>query len=592
MKVTFTPSGTQTYPNLLHLNRASNVTNQSTVERDPIFNVTEVTPSMIARINPRELNKVFDLIVIGGGINGCGIARDASSRGLSVLLLEKEDFGYGCTSASTRLIHGGLRYLEHFEFDLVRESLREREILLKNAKHLVRPIELCIPIYKGDKRGYWLIKTGMILYDLLSFDKSLPRHKMVSKDAFSSFEEAVNDESLVGAAVYWDAQSHFPERICVENALMANKDGGVVLNHTKVTSLKFVENNIGEVGFLDNITNNQYKARGKVIVNVSGPWVDSLIGLLNKNTERKIGGTKGSHIIVRKFEGGPKHGIYVGAKSDGRPFFILPWLNYYLIGTTDIPFKDNLDSLKASEDEINYLLTEANHILKNRQLKREDILYSYSGVRPLPYIDKDSKDPGKITRKHIINDHVVDGLPNFLSIIGGKLTTYRNLSEQVVDLVFKKLGYKYLPSTTQKVPLIGNPDSSQNIEAYKEDEVKKARRKRELDPEIVTHLIDLYGRRYKEVLKLASLNQDLGRLLSSHSLDIRAQVNFAIKNELALTISDILLRRTALGFSDKLGEDAIEQVAKQLQELLGLSSEEINKQIKDYEEKVVKLRKI
>lgn len=593
------PIGTQINPYLLQSRRTDfhsfnseclpDVSNESTSQQ-PNVSITSSTLSMINRINPREIEKVFDLIVIGGGINGCGIARDASERGLKVLLLEKEDFGYGCTSASSRLIHGGLRYLEHFEFDLVRESLRERELLLQNAKHLVRSLELCIPVYKGDKRSYWLIKAGMVLYDLLSFDKSLPRHKMMSKDEFVKHEKGVKSDGLLGVAVYYDAQSHFPERICLENALMAQRDGALVLNHTYVTNIDFTEDKTGKVEFLESITNKKYKVRGKVIVNVAGPWVDSLIGLLSQNIEKKIGGTKGSHIVVKKFDGGPKHAIYATAKSDGRPIFIIPWLNYYLIGTTDISYSGDLDILKAENVEIDYLLREANQILSNKTLVQQDILYCFTGIRPLPYTNK--KDPGKITRKHIISDHASDGFPNFISIIGGKLTTYRDLSEQVIDLVLEKLGYKFIHSKTKTIPLIGNPDKNVDIETYKEDELKKIKKRQDLDPEIIVHLIDLYGKRYKELLKLISQNPDLGRLLSSYSLDIKAQVDYAVKNELALTITDVLLRRTTLGFSDMLGTDAIDQVAKRLQVLLDLTQEEINKQIKDYEEKVVKHRKV
>ena len=546
----------------------------------------DLDPAMQKRFNENQFTKDFDLIVIGGGINGCGIARDASERGLRVLLLEKEDFGSGCTSAASRLGHGGLRYLEYFEVDLVRESLRERENLLKNANHLVRPLQFSIPIYKGDQRGKLKIKAGMILYDLLSRGKSLPVHKMYSREEFLEFEPSVCAENLTGAATYYDTQMTFPERICLENALMAKQSGALVLNHSEVIALNASGGRISEVGFIDQLTGKKHKARGKIVLNVSGPWVDSLCGLTGADIDRKIGGTKGSHIIVKKFEGGPKNALYATAKSDSRPFFIIPWREYYLIGTTDIPFKGDLDHLVTTKEEVKYLLDETNRVL-NKKLLDKDILFTYCGVRPLPF--EEGKVPGQITRRHIISEHNSDGLDNFISIIGGKLTTYRNLSEQVVDLILKKLTYNFVSSNTAVTPLLGCVNG--DFEEYKSSEVKKSAKKYDLDPEIVSQLIDLYGKQYKSVIKLMQENPDFGRLLSSHALDIRAQVVYALKNEMACTLSDVILRRTTLGLSEGLGEDAIPEVLKILQEVLKLDSHELDKQLKDYEQKVISLRK-
>lgn len=543
---------------------------------------------MISRLNENDLKKEFDLIVIGGGINGCGIARDASERGLKVLLLEKEDFGSGCTAASTRLIHGGLRYLEHCEFDLVRESLLERELLLKNAKHLVSPLELCIPIYKGSKRGCWLIKAGMILYDILSFDKSLPNHRMMSRDDFLKYEPSVKSENLIGAAIYYDTQVTYPERICIENILMAKQGGALLINHAEVTALNISDNKICSVEFVDHLSGVKSNVKGKIVVNASGPWVDELCSLCKKNIKKKIGGTRGSHIIVRKFVNGPSHAIYTSAKSDSRPFFIIPWQDYYLIGTTDIPVEGNINCLKAGKDEIKYLLNEANNILENINLTNNNILFSYCGVRPLPYISSSLADPSKVTRKNIICDHREDGLENFFSVIGGKLTTYRNLSEQLVNLAYKKLNCDFVSTKTKTNPLIGNINS--DLDTFKKSNLKKAQKKYDLDPEIIFHLMNVYGARYKNILDLTLQNKDLGRLLSSHALDIRAQVDYSIHNELAFTISDVLLRRTSLGLNEGLGQDAISEVAKKLQEYLNLSSGEIQKQVNDYSEKVLKLR--
>ncbi len=543
---------------------------------------------MLVRFTQDQLNKKFDLIIIGGGINGCGIARDASERGLKVLLLEKEDFASGCTSASTRLIHGGLRYLEYLEFDLVRESLCEREILLKNANHLVKPLELCLPIYKGDKRGFWLIKAGMVLYDLLSYDKSLPSHKIFPASSFKEYEPGINDQDLVSSAVYYDSQIAYPERFCIENVLLAKKYGALVINHAEVTGFSLRLGKIKSIEVIDKLSGLRYIVTGKIIINASGPWVDSLCGLTRKKINRKIGGTKGSHVIIKKFDNGPKHAIYSSAKSDSRPFFIIPWQEYYLIGTTDIPFKGDLDQLHIDKNEIDYLINEANRILKSKKITKDEILFSYSGVRPLPYVT--DKAPGSITRKHIIFDHKSDEIENFISVIGGKLTTYRNLSEQVVDLIYKKLNKDFISAKTKAVPLIGCIKGS--VQNFKSEACKKLSDKYKLDEDIINHLIDIYGNQVFNVLSLINENPDLGKLLSSYSLDIRAQVHYSLKYEMAFTISDILLRRLSLGISEGLGEDSISYVACQIKNYFNLSQNEVSGQVNDYYEKVIKLRKI
>jgi len=377
----------------------------------------------------------FDVIVIGAGINGAGIARDSAMRGLKVLVIEKGEPGMGTTVASTRLIHGGLRYLEHFEFGLVRESLREREVLLRIAPHLVRPIAITIPIYKQNKRGRLTIRAGMILYDLLSWGKSLPRHRMLSRVDTLKRWPGLNSDGLVGSALYYDAQVEFPERLVMENVLSARKVGAEVLTHTRVTNLTVANGKVSGVEFVSEAGQKQF-AEAAVVINAAGPWIDQVLEYAPVNTPKLIGGTKGSHIIVPEFPGAPANAIYVEARSDGRPIFIIPWNKLYLIGTTDVRFEGNPDEVRCEPWEIDYLLAETNLALPGAHLTRDSIVDTYSGVRPLPVTsDKDEQD---ITRRHFIRQH--PQLPNLLSIVGGKLTTYRSLAEECVDMIFQKLG--------------------------------------------------------------------------------------------------------------------------------------------------------
>ncbi|MCE3234054.1 MAG: glpD [Vampirovibrio sp.] len=519
----------------------------------------------------------YDLIVIGGGINGSGIARDAAERGLTVLLLDKDDFGAGTSAYSSRLIHGGLRYLANFEFDLVRESLRERELLLKNAPHLVRPLPMAIPVYRHSKTPRWMIGLGMLLYDLFSRGKRMPGHRMYGRKAFMRHYPAVNGQRLSGGPVYYDAQVALPERICVENAVAALESGhATVLNHARVTGFLRSDSELQGVAFTDRMTGEAYSAHGKVIINASGPWVDELLGLSGQSGERLIGGTKGSHIIVHKFPEAPETALYVEAQSDGRPFFIIPWRNdYMLIGTTDIPFEGDLDSVSAERDEVNYLLSETSRVLPSANLSLKDVLYSYAGVRPLPYTpDANDKKAGKITRKHWIVDHgkqdpAVPGaqpLQGLISIIGGKLTTYRNLGEEAVDYAVKYYqltlaGGRNVPSSnTRQRPLPGGVDIN-NLALYKSHQLAEASRYYGVPEATCSHLIDLYGSRFSQVLKLTKENPAWKEPLSPYCKDIAAQVIYAVRQELACSVQDVLLRRVGCGLDGDVGLHSLNAVA-------------------------------
>ena len=402
----------------------------------------------------------FDVIVIGAGINGAGIARDAAMRGLKVLLLDKGDIGGGTSSWSTRLIHGGLRYLEHGEISLVRESLRERSCLLNICPHLVQPLRLLVPVYQNARRGLGTIRAGMIAYDALSFGKTLPRHRMLSRAETLRQAPGLCDGGLRGAAVYFDAHVEFAERLVLENALSAIEHGATVLTYARVNKLIVEEGKVRGVEFrVQSSTSNvqsqrlsgtagvspahrdnssieeRRSASAPIIINAAGPWIDQVLTETGTSSPRLIGGTKGSHIIVAPFAGAPNTAIYVEAETDGRPFFIIPWNGKYLIGTTDIRYEGDLDHVRIDGDEINYLLRETNRVIPQALLTREQILYTYAGVRPLPFTG--DKDEQSITRRHFIRAH--PELSGLLSIVGGKLTTYRSLAEQTVDLVLKKL---------------------------------------------------------------------------------------------------------------------------------------------------------
>src|ERR687896_50318 len=530
----------------------------------------------------------FDLIVVGAGINGAGIARDAAMRGLKVLLLDKGDISAGTTQWATRLIHGGLRYLEYYEVPLVRESLKDREILFHIAPHLVRPLGFMIPIYEHTKHGPLKVWLGMIAYDALSFDKSVGNHHMLTPEEVLEREPGLNPEGLRGAAFYYDGQVEYAERVAVENAISAREHGAVVLNYARVDRLIVENGDVTGVEFTDVLGGGRYEARAPVTVNVAGPWVDEVLRRMDRygaSERRMIGGTKGSHLVVDPFPGAPKgEALYVEARRDGRPYFIVPWNGRYLIGTTDIRYEGDLDRVVADEEEIEYLLDETNHVIPEANLSRESVLFTYSGIRPLPYHPEGAE--GSVTRSHIIHDHTREDpeVGGLISIVGGKLTTYRNLSRQTVDRVFEKLDLKAPESRADSVPLPGG--AVEDFESFAaEFKVTSG-----LADELAERLLRLYGARAPDVLQMASddpsLRMPLGPSATVESALIGAEVLYAFRREMAQTLSDVLLRRTMVGMGPSVGLDVDEAAAQVAVKHLGWSEERAKSEVEAYRQYV------
>jgi glycerol-3-phosphate dehydrogenase len=531
----------------------------------------------------------FDVIVIGAGINGAGIARDAALRGLKVLLLDKGDIGGGTSSWSTRLIHGGLRYLEHGEFGLVRESLREREYLLKIAPHLVRPLPLLAPIYKHARRGVWTIRAGMIAYDALSFDKTLPRHRMLSAAETLQRAPGLRGDDLLGAAIYFDAQVEYAERLVLENVLSAIEHGAVVMTYARVEKLIVADSKVRGIEFRrpgpGEVQGPQSKvqSRANIVINAAGPWVDQLLCESGGDSPRLIGGTKGSHLIVAPFPGAPDSAIYVEAETDHRPFFIIPWNNKYLIGTTDSRYEGDLDHVRIDDEEIDYLLRETNRVIPMAELTRQHILFTYSGVRPLPFTG--DKDEESITRKHFIRaDPRVE---NLFSIVGGKLTTYRSLAEQTVDLILKKLARSSIECATARESLPG---------ASGEGSIRAARPGSPFEQPVLGGANDrgtvcdrwlrIYGTRASLIVDLLNEDASLAEVFDAETGAIAAEVVMAFKHELAQTLADCLLRRTMVGLNSSCGLNAVEAAARIAQRFLGWSDSRAAEEVDAYRSEI------
>jgi len=528
---------------------------------------------MTSRI-PVNISEIkFDVIVIGCGINGAGIARDAAMRGLQVLVLDKGDIGGGTTSWSTRLIHGGLRYLEHGELGLVRESLLERETLFRIAPHLVKPLPILFPLYVQAARGPLMIRAGMFAYDLLSFGKSLPRHRMLTRDEALEQAPGLNRNGLRAAAIYYDAQVEFAERLVVENVLSAKEHGATVITYARVQKLTGQFTDAGlVVEFIDVRTGRAFAPLGRIIVNAAGPWVDEVLSNGEHPSKRLIGGTKGSHIIVSSFAGAPSMALYVEAESDKRPFFIIPWDSKYLIGTTDIRFTGDLDRVEIEDDEIDYLLRETNRVVPPARLTRDSVLYTYAGVRPLPYAE--NKNEERITRRHFIREsRDQEGL---LSIVGGKLSTYRNLAEQTVDLIGRKLGRELPKCSTAGAPLPGA--EADHFHSFPE----QFKRDSGLSSQISERLLRVYGTRAAEVLKVAVQDKALAENFDEATGAIAAEVIFSFQQEMAETLADCLLRRTMVGLNSSVGIGADETAAAIAREYLGWPESRVQEELTAY----------
>jgi glycerol-3-phosphate dehydrogenase len=495
-------------------------------------------------------DKTYDVAIVGAGVNGAGIAMDAALRGLSVIILDQDDMCSGTSAASSRLIHGGLRYLEYAEIALVFESLRERIILRKVAPHLVHPLRITIPIYAGAKRGRSLIRLGMIAYDLLSIGKTVSHHDMLDHEEILEAEPGLASEGLLGAARYFDAQITFAERLVLENLLAAKAAGAEILTHTSVTAINTESGRVVSLDCEDKINGRQGRVKTRAVINAAGPWVDAVIDTATQNAPQLVGGTKGSHIVVGKFDGAPADAFYVEALADGRPFFIIPWNDQFLIGTTDIRYDDDLAQIRASQEEVDYLLAETNRVFPAAKLTSSDIHYAYAGVRPLPKRDKGPE--SSITRRHIIleNTQIAEGL---ISIIGGKLTTYRSLAEQAVDRLGKTLARR-LPSCRTKEALLPG--------AYRISEARALLASMaSLSPDGVERLLAIYGGRAAAIVSKAGEDSELLRCIDTEGTVLAAEVSFAINEEFARTLADIVFRRLMLGLRADQGRTLYEEIA-------------------------------
>jgi glycerol-3-phosphate dehydrogenase len=537
----------------------------------------------------------YDLVIVGGGITGASTAWDAALRGLKVALLEKDDFAHATTSGSSKLVHGGLRYLVNGEFRLVRESLRERRIWENVAPHMVHPLPFVLPTYGWGMSGPIVMGIGLALYDLLSFDrnwlsdddKKLPGFRRISKGKALDMMPSLKRENLTGAMIYYDCQMHAPERLCLECIEGAVEYGADAANYAEVTGFVTEASmkrgvKVAGVTVLDKLTGDTHTIRGRVVVNAAGPWADKTMALVDETPARRLIRSKGIHIITRDISGGNALAI----KSElGGHFFVIPWRGHTIIGTTDTVFEEDPDALGVTERDIENFLLVVNDGLPGLNLKREDVLHFYAGLRPLvdttPKVadgEPAPKDSYNASRAAEVFDHgaeeAIDGL---ISAIGGKWTTSRHLAEQVVDLALKKLG-QTAACETHCTPVYGGEIG--RLKSYIERAQKNYQ---QLAPEIVANLVDFHGSRIGEVLATADERQgereELLRRLAPETNVIGAQVVHAVRHEMALHLEDVVFRRTGLGTLGHPGVPAITRAAELMRRELGWDETQLAREI-------------
>jgi len=496
------------------------------------------------RREPASLSEgTFDLLIIGGGITGAGVALDAAQRGLKVALIDKGDFASATSSASSKLVHGGLRYLEQAQLKLVHESLVERRNLLRNAPHLVKPLRFILPFYMRSRMPRWKGRIGLWLYDLLAGSHNLQRSRDLSPLRLSRSFPALRRQGLLGAVEYYDAQMD-DARLALEVVLSARRFSAQVANYVQAVDIDLAGNGTAEVAVKDLLADARYTIRARQVLNTTGPWVDAIRRLAGeRQAEAELQPTKGVHVIVAgaPFSAGGEPSSKNTAftllhPQDGRVFFVLPWQGQTLLGTTDSFCDDPADALKVTREEEQYLLDGYNHHFEP-SLKLSDIRGRFAGLRPL--LRSKPSEPSARSREF----RIIEGPGNLISVAGGKWTTYRHMAELITDRVVNRLG-RSRRCRTANLLLEGAPGIP--WEQFASNELGALQREFELSESLAAHLVNRYGRRARAV---ASVIRDCGEYqpVVAGEPDVIGEWAFQRDEEMARTRADHLLRRSRIG---------------------------------------------
>ncbi len=522
-----------------------------------------------ARYIQQLQSEQFDLLVVGGGITGAGIALDAITRGLKVCLIEKSDFASGTSSRSTKLIHGGLRYLKQLEFNIVREVGQERAILHNNAPHIVLPERMLLPIVEGGSLGKYSTSLGLYVYDRLAGVEKNERRNMLSKEKTLEKEPLLNQDILKGGGMYVEYRSD-DARLCIEVIKSAVERGALCVNY--IECQKFIYNENGKINAAvckDNFTNNNFTIQTKKIINACGPWVDTLRKTDKSLNKKRLHLTKGIHIVIKKDRLPIKQAVYFDVK-DGRMIFAIPRGKKVYIGTTDTTYEESIDFPYTNNKDVEYVLAAANHMFPSVNLKKEDVESTWAGLRPL--IHEDGKSPSDLSRK----DEIFISDSNLISIAGGKLTGFRKMAERSVNVVCKQLKMEdqreFQKCTTENIQLSGG-----NLNKSPQDYARDLQEDfKQYYLEDVMDLVLKYGSNTQYILSAAQTNFKNNLLI--------AEAEYCLENEMTNNTSDFIIRRTGrLYFERPELNDCLMELDFYFNQQLGYSVETAAKNLHDFE---------
>lgn len=510
--------------------------------------------------------------MIGGGITGAGIARDAALRGLRTALVERDDFASGTSSRSSRLVHGGVRYLEHGQVRLVFESSRERRTLLRIAPHLVRPLAFTWPVYRGARVPRWKLAAGLTLYDALSLFRNAKGHQRLGPHDVHATEPALRTDALLGGARYWDAATD-DARLTLATVLSALHAGAIAINHTRVDSLVKREGRIAGAVVENMVSGATTTVRARLVVNATGPWSDVIQRMAEPGAPSSVRGSKGVHVSVPRERIGNVAAVTLTAPQDGRVMFVLPAGQHTIIGTTDTYDATAPEEVHATTGDVSYLLDAANHYFPEARLTYADVVSAWAGIRPLAALGVTAGDPSSVSREHAI----VESTPGLVRVTGGKLTTYRSMAEEVVDVVERTLGHTPRAAMTAKLPLSGGDFRDVNEEiAHAVQAIG--------DETIGRRLVHAYGTAWHGVWSLTQADPGLGTAVEHGLPYLFAELLHAITHEQAATLGDLLIRRTPIAFeTHDHGRAAGMRIAPVVARWLRWSATDVLDAIADYE---------
>lgn len=521
----------------------------------------------------------FDILIVGAGITGAGIAWDAAKRGLKVAIIDKDDFGAGTSSGSSKLVHAGFRYLAYGDFDLVKHASRERMWMFQALPHITEPIPFLIPIYKKGKNGFGKLLLGGTLYDILAGFKNTDKAAILSKEQTLEKVPNLKSDILKRSLHYWDGIMD-DARVTIETILSARENGAIAINYVKAESFIIeTDTEFGEVvkgvNALDTLSNKKITIKAKVVINATGPWTDQVIKTLGDKS-KLLRTTKGIHIIIKKIF--DSNVVVVITADDGRAMFVIPFRKkYLLIGTTDTDYKDDFDHVAVTQEDIDYVVSAVNNDFPN-SISKEDVISAYSGIRPLVLSTKANSETDTSRGFEILQTR-----RNLLTIVGGKYTIFRYMAEKAVNKCLKVLNLKKkdFPCTTVKSQLHGGVGITYIID-YLKKHVPPLIKKYKMDFEVVDHIVHTYGTAHTMIFDLIDKNEKLKERIAEDRPHILAEIIYVIENEMCHTLSDFLLRRTQLQLIENQALDCVEKVAKEMGRILEWDNKRQKEEIENY----------